>query len=583
MRTDGRVDDPFGRTGLPQRPVAAALDSVTLGIRWQLPPCPVRPFLPGILYYGNPSGARNTPDNVVRYEGRAGEFALFEEHRYPMPFAAFEIECGERCAAASLFTLPSPLADPRYADHWWSLGVRQADGHPELLLLSGPIGYNGRAGACKALQKGSLQLPGQYLAVRPGTVIEKEFRLAIDPAPLRGAAFRRPVHRALELYAPFSCEGLPGFEEIVAAKCLMTRSRWIDEGPVAGFNMYPAPRRAIVMGWCGQAAAPGYFLQHLGALGVDTVGMHAMVQRSLDFLTRAPFDGEGFRVRYDVASQCWSSPDPVSMGQAMYNFALAIRSARRTGGYDTARWEAFLRRACDFAARRVADPAWHPRSTAEAFFIAPLLAAAELFGCERYAAAAARAADHYAARHLSMDEPYWGGTLDASGEDKEGAWAAFQGFLALYEHTRDAEWLRRAQHAADVCLSYTVVWDIPLPAGRLADRGLRTRGWTSVSPQNQHLDVYGVLYAPELYRLGTYTNDENLQSLARVMYRSCGQLIDPWGRQGEQIQQTNFAQRGDLSDVTQFRGGYAEGWTVFWITAHFLHAAAKFDEMGVRP
>jgi len=120
-------------------------------------------------------------------------------------------------------------------------------------------------------------------------------------------------------------------------------------------------------------------------------------------------------------------------------------------------------------------------------------------------------------------------------------------------------------------------------AGRLADRGLRTRGWTSVSPQNQHLDVYGVLYAPELYRLGTYTNDENLQSLARVMYRSCGQLIDPWGRQGEQIQQTNFAQRGDLSDVTQFRGGYAEGWTVFWITAHFLHAAAKFDEMGVRP
>ena len=25
-----------------------ALDSVTLGIRWQLPPCPVRPFLPGI-------------------------------------------------------------------------------------------------------------------------------------------------------------------------------------------------------------------------------------------------------------------------------------------------------------------------------------------------------------------------------------------------------------------------------------------------------------------------------------------------------------------------------------------------------
>ena len=36
-------------------------------------------------------------------------------------------------------------------------------------------------------------------------------------------------------------------------------------------------------------------------------------------------------------------------------------------------------------------------------------------------------------RHLTMEEPYWGGTLDATCEDKEGAWAAFQGFLAAYD------------------------------------------------------------------------------------------------------------------------------------------------------
>ena len=559
------------------------LDSVTLAVRWQLPACPTRPFLPGILYYGNPSGSRNTPDNVVRYGSQPGEFALFEEHRYPMPFASFEAESGGRYAAVTLFTSPSPLPDPRYPDHWWSLGLRQADERPELLSLSGPIGYNGRPGACKALQKGYLQLPAQYLTVRPGTVVEKEFLLAIDPSAARGTAFQHPVHRALELFRPFSAEGLPPYDEILAAKYRMTRSRWMQDDAAAGFNMYPAPRRAIVMGWCGQAAAPGYFLQHLGGIEPDTAALRTMVQRSLDFLTQAPFGDAGFCVAYDAATRRWSSRDPVSMGQAMYNFALAIRSARRMGGYDTARWEAFLRRACDFAARRIGDPAWRPRSTAEAFFIAPLLSAAELFGCEAYAAAAVKAADHYAARHLTMDEPYWGGTLDASGEDKEGAWAAFQGFLALYEQTGDREHLRRARHAADVCLSYTVVWDIPLPAGRLADHRLKTRGWTSVSPQNQHLDVYGVLYAPELYRLGSYTGDEALMRTALVMYRSCGQLIDPWGSQGEQIQQTNFAQRGDMSDVTRLRGGYSEGWTVFWITAHFLSAAAKFDEMGVRP
>ena len=65
------------------------------------------------------------------------------------------------------------------------------------------------------------------------------------------------------------------------------------------------------------------------------------------------------------------------------------------------------------------------------------------------------------------------------------------------------------------------------------------------------------------------------------MYRSCGQLIDPYGSQGEQPQHTNYAQRGEVTDVFALRGGYVEDWTVFWITAHFLNAAAMFREMGV--
>ena len=69
--------------------------------------------------------------------------------------------------------------------------------------------------------------------------------------------------------------------------------------------------------------------------------------------------------------------------------------------------------------------------------------------------------------------------------------------------------------------------------------------------------------------------------LAVVMYRSCDQLIDPQGSQGEQINHTNFAQQGNLDDVHQMRGTYVESWTVFWITGHFLNAAAKFAEQGV--
>lgn len=48
-----------------------------------------------------------------------------------------------------------------------------------------------------------------------------------------------------------------------------------------------------------------------------------------------------------------------------------------------------------------------------------------------------------------------GGTLDANCEDKEGAWAGFQAFLALYEMRKERRCLDWASHALDVTLSAT--------------------------------------------------------------------------------------------------------------------------------
>ena len=146
-----------------------------------------------------------------------------------------------------------------------------------------------------------------------------------------------------------------------------------------------------------------------------------------------------------------------------------------------------------------------------------------------------------------MGEPYWGGTLDASCEDKEAAWAALEGFLAAYSMTHQQKYLDWAQHAADVVLTYLVVWDIQLPPGRLRNHDFKTRGWTAVSVQNQHIDVYGVLIAPSLYQLGELTGRPELKDVAEMMFRSCGQLIDPFGSQGEQPQHTNYAQRVQVS------------------------------------
>ncbi|MBK7404790.1 MAG: hypothetical protein IPJ41_09185 [Phycisphaerales bacterium] len=557
-----------------------AARNITLSVRWQTPGPGARVLLPGICYDGNPSGVATGAGVVAAFRGEPGEAAVFEEHRYPMPFACLEWDRpAGGVTGAALHTLPSPTPFGRRPDQWWSLGVLGRAEATELVLLSGPTAINGQWGVVKANQGRVLPYPGASLDVPPGGVIEKTFFLESSGDADRGSAFRTPLRTCIDRWKPFSTDGLPQAREIIRAKAAFAKSRWHESARGSGFRMYPT-QDLYVMGWCGQAAAPGFAFLELA----DRLGEPAWIdrcQKSLDLLATAPVDGGGFPLVYDPAQGSWSGRDPVSQGQAMENFARAILAGREDRRVRTDNWEAFLLRACDAHATRILGEEWRPRSTAEGFLVSPLCKAFAIFGEERFRDAAIKAAEHYASRHLDMTEPYWGGTLDAQCEDKEGAWAAFQAFFAVYEMTGEPGWLERASHAMDVVLTYTCVWDIPLPAGRLADHGFKTRGWTVVSVQNQHLDVYGVLYTPEIYRMGELLGRDDLKRLAIVMYRSCGQMIDPFGSQGEQLQHTNFAQSGDMDRIETMRGGYSEGWTVFWITAHFLNAAADFEQRGI--
>ena len=79
--------------------------------------------------------------------------------------------------------------------------------------------------------------------------------------------------------------------------------------------------------------------------------------------------------------------------------------------------------------------------------------------------------------------------------------------------------------------------------------------------------------------MGEYLKDERFKHLAAVMYRSCYQMTDASGSIGEQIQHTNYGLHGRPTPG-RYRGGYNEQWKVFWMTAHFLNAAAEFKEMG---
>jgi len=557
----------------------AAVEHVTLSLRFMTPGTGNGIVMPGILYHGNPSGAKSKRTPV--YAGRAGEEALFEEHRFPMPFVSLEWQGEDALLGAALHVVPSMAAYGNLPDQWWSLGAIARENGTELASLTGPCASNGQRGVIKAIQPGFFPYPNAYLNVPPGVIIEKTFYLEAYDVTERGSGFRRPVHTALSLAEPFSCDGLPSFTEILEGKYRFSKTRWLQRDDAAGFRKYP-DKDIFVMGWCGQAASLGYALPVLSeVLGKEEdASCLDRAQRSLDFLSGAAFYDGGFHTWYDVEKGTWSHHEPLSQGQAMMNFARAI-PVGKARGMKTERWEQFLKKACAFHADRILKEDWNPRSTDEAFFIAPLCTGANLFDVPLFLKAAEKAGQVYAARSVDMTEPYWGGTLDAQCEDKEGAFAALQGFLALYEASGEERYLSWARHACDVVLTYVVLWDIDMPPGRLRDHAFKTRGWTVVSAQNQHIDVFGVLIAPDVFRVGMITGDDRLKDIALLMYRSCGQLMDPYGSQGEQPQHTNYAQRGRVDAVAGLRGGYVEDWTVFWITAHFLNAAAQFKELGV--
>ena len=586
------------------------LEKATLSVRYRVDgdAKALKPFMPGILMYGNPSNKGRTDGRVPVYAGEKGEFAIFEEHRLPMPFVLLEDAQGGEFVA--IHTLPSPIRGAVREDLWWSAGVEARDGGADIVMLSGPIGYNRRRSVAKARQGMAMVYDETYVTLRPGQVVEKTFWIQTGKATKDAFGFEQAMDVSLDLFKPYRTDCYEPMERIYRVKRDYAMTRWMDVPAAAdgssraacGFNMYDCGdgmtdvyerahrRREIVLGWCGCAATCGYALP---VLDVDK-GDWVKAQRSLDFIsdtfgaTIRPADGL-FCVRYNLDNGKTSGGDPVSCGQALNCVVKAIRFAERSGGgrLDPAKWRAFAERSLDAIAASILNPGWQePKSTNAGFLVAPLVAGSEIFGKKDHLAAAKKLAAVFERRYFGYDAVYWGGTLDARCEDKEGAYAAFQGYAALLRNAiaaKDAAAERRysrlARHSMNMMLTYTMVWDATYPPGRLSDHAFKSTGWTVVSAQNQHLDAFGVMTTPDIWWMGKYLKDERLTRLADVMYRSCFQLTDASGSLGEQIQHTNFGQRGDMSDVYRLRGGYAERWTVFWLTAHFLNAAADFKVM----
>lgn len=548
-------------------------ENITLSYRFRLAQL-ADVVLPGVLYFGNPSG-RDTP-GVPFLDAAPGGMAFFEEHRMPMPFISAE----KNSAAGAIHFVPSTVTQAYRPDSWWSSGVRYGENFTELAGVSGFVSCNGRHGWIKTGQKVLTELPGDGMRLSDGMVVEKSFALQCSSNFRCGSGFTMAVERALQLH-PLKTFPLDA-GELIRKKYAYALFRDYQQGKVAGslFNSAQNGPPSIVFGWCGRSETMGLAAPLIGKKCGDAQAWER-AEKYLDFLVSSPVDERGFCVEYYIEEDKFQEYNFVSQGQTMETFAMTLQAWQAVGKEVKQEYLDFLDRVCSSFHRRVMRDDWHPVSTNEGFLAAPLAMAAQLLGKEDFRQSALKIADHYLERHLSMKEPYWGGTLDASCEDKEGAVAAMTAFFAAWEASGKKRFLDGAYHAAAVYLSYLQLWDIPMPPGILADNNFKSSGWTAVSVQNMHLDVYGVWVAPLLWKIGKALNKPEWQALALPMVVNCGQMTDIYGSQGEQFEQTNFSQRPVKLAEEALRGGYSEYWVVFWITAAFLNTAAQFELLGL--
>ena len=588
---------------------SAPLHEVTLSVRYRMDgdPAALKPFIPGVMVFGNPSNKGRDNGRVPVYSGERGEFAIFEEHRLSMPFVM--LEDAKSGAFAALHVMPSPVRGAVRADQWWSAGVEAREDGADIVLLSGPVGYNRRRSLVKSRPyRWGDPWGDTYITLYPGKKIEKTFWVQTGGRSPEAQGFERGVAASLDLFKPeLERARHASVDEIVRAKrSYLVKTRWLDENGSCGFNQWDKGffgtkgEKSIHLGWTGGEESSLYALAVLDLDESD----RAKVQRAMDFIcdkfgpTVRPGLGT-FKLDWDVRKNRLSHDgDAVSCGQALYSILKTVRFVEKNPrGLDPSKWREFSRRAAREMAVGLLKKDWYaPKSSGAAFLIAPLVLASEMYSMPECFAAAQKLANFYEERYSGYNRVYWGGSLDATCEDKEGAMAAFQGYVAMLRHAiaagdaaAEKKYARLARHAMNMYLSWMVAWDIPMPPGPLADAGFKSAGWTVVSSQNQCLDIFALLTVPELWWMGEYTGDRRLKEIAELMFRSSFQMAEADGGSGEQILHTNYRHMwddgrliGDRGDARTFRGG-CDPWNPVWLAGHFLCAAADMAQAGWWP
>ena len=186
---------------------------------------------------------------------------------------------------------------------------------------------------------------------------------------------------------------------------------------------------------------------------------------------------------------------------------------------------------------------------------------------------AAKLSVEYLEKNIISKSDYFSSTLDANCEDKEAAISAVTATYYLAMVTKGKErghYVDLCRQAAYFALSWYYLWDVPFAPGQmLGDLGFKTRGWSNVSVENNHVDVFVFELHHIVKWLAETLGEKRFGQIADVIHSSLCQLLPTQDRlcgigvpgyNPEVVQHTHWDYgkngKGFYNDI------FAPGWTI---------------------
>ncbi|KAK2810407.1 hypothetical protein FQN50_002896 [Emmonsiellopsis sp. PD_5] len=486
---------------------------------------------PGVWYGRN----EHVPDHALASDLN-NEYFYFREMRLPLPFIMMhDSDSGQHLSLAHQDASPASPVDEPNGSWWVDEGITYAAiGAQRVPSTKLAIVYPGVEGEKNYI---NAAVPWVYRShpVTNGFTHSYSFRINAAPSADFSLAVRQSWRYHYDMVNP-EIASVP-VKDVYRASVDLLAFYGTDYNGWPGFpfscNLPNGDVREITfqMGFVGQQLPAAHLLLRDGYLTGQS-NLADFGRRILDFwATNSPAASGLPRTWWDIEPGQWRDFYPTYLRIATDGLAGVLKACQLelSRGTPATLWENFTRLFGDWlVSNQNPDGSYYrsynlegtaPDNTATYNTITAvpfLLDLANYTGVASYRDAAIRAGE-FAFTTVHIPATYVGGTPDNDNVlDKEATALALRGFLALYQHTNEQQWLDAAQRAADFYWTWVYSWNYPVASDRPAYSQYGVRGQSLIATGHGAMDTWHSSSVFDIYQLYRATNDPYYLTFAQL-------------------------------------------------------------------